>query len=192
MQEVAKKVYSLEEYLALEATSEEKHEYYNGEIFAMAGGTFRHAQLAENIFASLRQHLRGKPCQPKGSDMRLATPSGLYTYPDASVYCGKPELTDKQTELKNPVVIVEVLSPSTKNYDRGDKFKLYRTIPSFREYLLVDSESISVEHFSKLDRGEWLLREYTSLSDTIQLRAIEITLTLNDIYDGVEFDTKAV
>jgi Uncharacterized protein conserved in cyanobacteria len=120
MQEVAKKFYSLEEYLALEATSEEKHEYYNGEIFAMAGGTFRHAQLAENIFASLRQHLRGKPCQPKGSDMRLATPSGLYTYPDASVYCGKPELTDKQTELKNPVVIVEVLSPSTKNYDRGD------------------------------------------------------------------------
>jgi len=191
MQEVAKKVYSLEEYLALEATSEEKHEYYNGEIFAMAGGTFRHAQLAENIFASLRQHLRGKPCQPKSSDMRLATPSGLYTYPDASVYCGKPELSDTQTELKNPVVIVEVLSPSTKNYDRGDKFKLYRSIPSFQEYLLVDSESVSVEHFSKLDRGEWLLREYTSLSDTIDLRAIDLSLSLCDIYDGVEFNVKA-
>ena len=192
MQEVAKKVYSLEEYLALEATSEEKHEYYNGEIFAMAGGTFRHAAITINITTSLKRQLAGKNCHALSEQMRLATPSGLYTYPDASVYCGKPELSDTQTELKNPVVIVEVLSPSTKNYDRGDKFKLYRTIPSFREYLLVDSESISVEHFSKLDRGEWLLREYTSLSDTIDLRAIDLSLSLCDIYDGVEFDSEAV
>jgi Uma2 family endonuclease len=192
MQEVAKKFYSLEEYLALEATSEEKHEYYNGEIFAMAGGTFRHAAITINITTSLKRQLAGKNCHALSEQMRLATPSGLYTYPDASVYCGKPELSDTQTELKNPVVIVEVLSPSTKNYDRGDKFKLYRSIPSFQEYLLVDSESVSVEHFSKLDRGEWLLREYTSLSDTIDLRAIDLSLSLCDIYDGVEFDSEAV
>ncbi len=183
-------MYSLEEYLALEAKSEDKHEYYKGEIFAMAGGTFRHAQIAENVFVALRRRLKGKPCQPKSSEMRLQTPSGLYTYPDASVYCGKPELSEAQTELKNPVVIVEVLSASTRSYDRGEKFRLYRTIESFREYVLVESESVFVEHYSKQETGEWVLREYASRSDEITLRAIEETLSLQEIYEEVSFETQ--
>lgn len=191
MQEVAKKRCSLEEYLALEAKSESKHEYYKGEIFAMAGGTFRHAQLAENVFVTLRRRLKGKPCQPKSSEMRIQTPGELYTYPDASVYCGKPELSEAQTELKNPVVIVEVLSASTRSYDRGEKFKLYRTIGSFREYVLVESESVLVEHYSKRETDEWVLREYVSLSDEIELRAIAETLPLQEIYEEVNFDTSA-
>ncbi|MFN3638318.1 MAG: Uma2 family endonuclease [Chloroherpetonaceae bacterium] len=191
MSEVAKKVYSLEEYLALEATSQEKHEYYNGEIFAMAGGTFRHAQIVENVFVALRQRLKGKPCQPKSSDMRIATPSGLYTYPDASVYCGKPELSEAQTELRNPVVIVEVLSASTRNYDRGEKFRLYRTIGSFREYVLVESESVLVEHYSKRETGEWVLREYTRLTDEVELHAIKENISLQEIYEEVTFNSKA-
>ncbi len=190
MQNTVKKTYSLEEYLALEAKSEDKHEYYKGEIFAMAGGTFRHAQIAENVFVALRRRLKGKPCQPKSSEMRLQTPSGLYTYPDASVYCGKPELSEAQTELKNPVVIVEVLSASTRSYDRGEKFRLYRTIESFREYVLVESESVFVEHYSKQETGEWVLREYASRSDEITLRAIEETLSLQEIYEEVSFETQ--
>ncbi|MFN3562751.1 MAG: Uma2 family endonuclease [Chloroherpetonaceae bacterium] len=188
MSEVAKKVYSLEEYLALEATSQEKHEYYNGEIFAMAGGTFQHAVITLNIVSLLKKRLTGKTCRVLSEQMRIATPSGLYTYPDASVYCGKPELSEAQTELRNPVVIVEVLSASTRNYDRGEKFRLYRTIGSFREYVLVESESVLVEHYSKRETGEWVLREYTRLTDEVELHAIEERLTLHEIYEDVRFE----
>ncbi|MFQ3599391.1 MAG: Uma2 family endonuclease [Chloroherpetonaceae bacterium] len=187
MQGISEKRYSLEEYFAIENASTEKHEYYKGEIFAMAGGTFRHAQIVESVFVSLRRRLKGKPCQPKSSEMRIQTPSGLYTYPDASVYCGKPELSQAQTELKNPVVIVEVLSSGTRNDDRGEKFKLYRAIESFREYVLVESESVFVEHYSKRETGEWVLREYALLSDEIELHAINERLSLQEIYEEVNF-----
>jgi Uma2 family endonuclease len=191
MSEVAKKVYSLEEYFALEATSEEKHEYYNGEIFAMAGGTFQHAVITLNLVSSLKKRLAGKNCRVLSEQMRIATPSGLYTYPDASVYCGKPELSEAQTELKNPVVIVEVLSASTRNYDRGEKFRLYRTIESFREYVLVESESVLVEHYSKRETGEWVLREYASLTDEVELHAIKENISLQEIYEELTFNSKA-
>ncbi len=126
----------------------------------------------------------------KSSDMRIATPSGLYTYPDASVYCGKPELSEAQTELKNPVVIVEVLSASTRNYDRGEKFRLYRTIESFRECVLVESEGVLVEHYSKRETGEWVLREYAGLTDEVELHGIKERLALHEIYEDITFETK--
>ena len=109
-----------DQYLAFDAESEEKHEFYDGQIFAMSGGSFNHAAIGLNVATELHNQLRGKPCQPMNSDMRVHTPSGLDTYPDISVFCDEPELTDNDRTLHNPVAIVEVLSPSTRSYDRGE------------------------------------------------------------------------
>lgn len=113
---------SRHDYLEQDAQSSSRLECYDGQVFAMAGGTFKHAQVAGNVYGELRQSLKGKPCQPMNSDMRVHTPSGLDTYPDISVYCGDPELGDNETTLLNPAVIIEVLSPRTRDYDRGGKF----------------------------------------------------------------------
>lgn len=182
----AKALLSREEYLLLEAHGDAKHEFLQGQVYAMAGGTFNHARIAGNLFASLRQLLRGKPCQPMNSDMRVHTPSGLDTYPDVSVYCGQPELSDKQTSLLNPILLVEVLSPSTHEYDRSSKFAHYRSMPGLQDYLLVDPEAVSVEHFHRLKRDEWLLRVYSQLDDVLVLDTLGISLPLRDFYDSVE------
>ena len=151
----------------------------------MTGGSFKHAAIGLNIATSLTTSLRGGPCRPMNSDMRLHTPAGLDTYPGVSVFCGEPELTDQQKTLLNPVVIVEVLSPTTRSYDRGDKFVLYRSIPSLQDYLLVDSEQVLVEHFRRLENGEWLLHEYRLISESIFLTSIDTTVTLTAIYEGI-------
>ena len=176
-----------EEYYALEETATEKHEYYQGEIFAMTGGTFNHSVISVNIVSSLKTKLRGKCCQPTNSDMRIETPAGLITYPDISIYCGKPELTENQCALLNPVVIIEVLSPSTRRYDKSDKFDLYRTIPSFQDYLLIDSEKINVQHFRKSDNQEWILHEYLNITNNIYLNGIQETISLNEMYESIVF-----
>jgi len=186
MQTVTKK-YSREEYLALEEISNEKHEFYQGEIFAMVGGTFHHAKISGNVFSILNVKLRGKFCQPTNSDMCIGTPSGLLTYPDTSIFCGQPELSDNQRVLLNPVMIVEVLSPSTRHYDRGNKFTLYRSILTFRDYLLVDSEKVYIEHFRKIENNEWILHEYTDLSEKIYFNSIDESLELKEIYENIEF-----
>ncbi|WP_020395713.1 Uma2 family endonuclease [Thiolinea disciformis] len=177
---------SREDYLKLEDISTEKHEFYQGQVFAMAGGTFQHARIGLNVTTELAVRLRAKPCQPMNSDMRIVTPSGLNTYPDASVYCGKPELTDNNKTLLNPVLIIEVLSPSTRSYDRGDKFHHYRSIPSLRDYLLIDSETILVEHYQRKGTYEWNLHEYRQLTDVLSLVSIEQQLTVSVFYEGVE------
>ena len=177
-----------EDYLVLEAVSAQKHEFYRGEVFAMAGGTFRHSDISSNVLAALRVMLRGKSCRAMNSDMRLHTPSGLDTYPDVSAFCGTAELTDKETTLLNPALIVEVLSPSTRDYDKGGKFTLYRSIPSLRDYLLVDSEEVFVEHFRWTRAGEWVLHEYRESSDEVPLGSIDGCLVVAEIYAGVVFD----
>lgn len=174
---------SRDEYLLMEAQGNDKHEFFQGQVYAMAGGTFNHARVAGNLFASLRQLLRGKPCQPMNSDMRIHTPSGLDTYPDVSVYCGQPELTDNQTTLLNPVVVIEVLSPSTRDYDRSGKFAHYRSIPGLQDYLLVDPESVLVEHFHRIKRDEWLLKVYSEQADVVILEELAIELSLVDMYE---------
>lgn len=176
-----------EDYLTLDAESETRHEFYQGEIFAMTGGTFNHAKISLNISTSLQIHLRSKPCQPMNSDMRVSTPSGLDTYPDISIYCGQPELDDKQHTLLNPVVIIEVLSPSTRNYDRGKKFALYRSIPSLQDYIMVESEQYLVEHFRKIDHGDWVFHGYQQVSESIVITSVDGQLLLSDIYEGVVF-----
>jgi Uma2 family endonuclease len=185
MQPATEPSYDRIEYLAMEEAANVRHEFFQGQIFAMSGGTFNHVVLSGNVYFALKTKLRGKPCQPVNSDMRIHTPAGLDTYPDVSVYCDQPELTDNNRTLLNPVVIIEVLSPTTRNYDQGEKFRLYRSIPSLREYLLIDSESIEVNHFRKLENADWLLHEYTVISDIIWLPTIEQPLSLAEIYENV-------
>jgi Uma2 family endonuclease len=175
-----------DDYLRLDETSDSRHEFFQGEVFAMTGGSFKHAAIGLNIAACLTTQLRGSPCRPMNRDMRIRSPSGLDTYPDVSVFCGDPELTDREKTLLNPVLIVEVLSPTTRSYDRGDKFALYRSIPSLRDYLLVDSEQVLVEHFRRLDNGEWLLHEYRLVTDGILLASIDTTPALSVIYEDID------
>lgn len=179
---------SREEYLAVEETAKTKHEFYQGEIFAMSGGTFYHAKISVNIVVTLTIKLRGQSCTAMNSDMRIHTPSGLDTYPDIPVFCGKPLLTDHQRTLLNPVLLVEVLSPSTRYYDQNDKFALYRTISTLSDYLLVDSEKVHVQHFHKLQENEWLLHDYFALTDIIQFDAIDESLSLAEIYEEIVFE----
>jgi Uma2 family endonuclease len=187
MQAAAIQYFTREDYFAFEETSEEKHEFFRGEIFAMAGGTFNHARISGKTFSALEVKLRGKPCQPTNSDMKIETPKGLITYPDAAVFCGKPELTANQCALLNPVVIIEVLSPSTRRYDQSDKFLLYRSIETFKDYILIDSEKVHVQHFRKTEQHEWILHEYVDLKDEVYLVSIQETLSLSDIYENIVF-----
>jgi Uma2 family endonuclease len=169
-----------EEYLAWERAQPEKHAYYQGEVFAMAGASRAHNRLVFNIIAVLGPALRGRPCQGYPSDMRVrVTTTGLYTYPDVTVVCGKPELEDDT--LLNPQVVFEVVSPSTEGYDRGEKFWQYQSIPSFREYVLVSQHKVHVDHFVKRPDGWWLLRSLGP-GETIDLSSVGCSLPLDEVY----------
>jgi len=187
MQAVAIQYVTREDYFAFEETSEEKHEFFRGEIFAMSGGTFNHSRISVKTTSALEVKLKGKKCQPVNSDMKIETPTGLITYPDAAVFCGKPELTSNQCALLNPVVIIEVLSPSTRRYDQSDKFMLYRSIETFKDYILIDSEKVHVQHFRKTEQNEWILHEYFELKDEVYLASIQENLSLSEIYENIVF-----
>ncbi|SFP93419.1 Uma2 family endonuclease [Parafilimonas terrae] len=183
----SKQKISIEEYLEMEEASTEKHEYYQGEIFAMSGTKVPHNIIAKNLFGNLFIKLKGKKCQPFGSDQRIHIQSNtLFTYPDISIVCGELiTLNNDNWNVLNPAVIIEVLSPSTKNYDRGEKFKLYRDIPTLKEYVLIDSESIHIEVFRLNTNHHWELEEYNSPREYLNIKAINEDLLIADIYDGV-------
>lgn len=181
----AKKEVSITEYLEWEQNSDVKHEYYQGEIFAMAGATVEHNKIVVNSLIALGSQLKNKNCRPYVNDLRVAVEANsLYTYPDISVICGDIQKTDDQFDTAtNPTVIIEVLSESTKDYDRGSKFKLYRDIPDLKDYILIDSTgSVLVEHFSKNEENNWILRDYSNIEDKIDIPSIEVSLQLNDVY----------
>ena len=182
------KKWTIEEYLQMENASDEKHEYYQGEIFAMSGAKLAHVRITRNTMVGLANRLKGKPCQPYGSDLRIHIPSNtFFTYPDISVFCGDVKtLNDDEYNGLNPSVIIEVLSSSAKSYDRGDKFKLYRDIPSLKEYILIDSLSISIEAFSLNSEGLWVLKEYKNLNEQLPISSIQIILSLSEIYEGIK------
>jgi Uma2 family endonuclease len=181
---------SAEQYLEMERASNEKHEYYKGEVFAMSGASLRHNIIAGNININIAPFLKGKGCRIYGSDLRIHIPENtLYTYPDFSIICGKAETTDTFTDnVTNPAVILEILSKSTRDYDRGTKFHLYRGIKTLKEYILIDSTSISVELFMRQEDNSWKLTEYKQLPDSFYISTIGLTLFLKDIYDDVSFD----
>ena len=183
---------SIEEYLEMENAADEKHEYYKGEIFAMSGAKVSHVIISDNILTVLKQKLKGKSCKPFGSDLRIHIEANtLFTYPDISIICGEIiTLNNDDYNVLNPTVIIEVLSKSTKNYDRGEKFKLYRDIAALKEYILVDSESMHIEIFRLNKNDHWELEEYNSPADTVTIKAINETIFLSEIYDGVRIGDK--
>lgn len=171
------------EYLATERASPDRHQYLDGQVFAMAGGSPRHALIAANVVRVLGNALLDGPCQVYTSDLRVKIEAtGLYTYPDATVVCGPPELVaDGGDTLLNPRVLVEVLSASTESYDRGKKFEHYRTLPSLAEYLLVAQSEVHVEHFERQADGSWRLREYRA-GQRLPLPALDCELAVDDFY----------
>lgn len=177
----------LESFLALERAATEKHELWSGEAYAMAGASFAHNQLVANVVGELRARLRGRPCQALPSDLRVFVPAkGGIVYPDATILCGERLLRDGAADvLLNPTVIVEVLSPETEKFDRGEKFEGYRGIPSVAEVLLIAQHTRRVEHFARQPDGSWLLRVYRD-ADVCPLPAASVELPLDELYAGVE------
>jgi Uma2 family endonuclease len=180
---------SEKEYLVYERASLIKHEFYRGHIYAMSGATERHNLIAGNTFASLHGQLRRKACRVYPSDMRVKVlRTGLNTYPDIAVVCGPSQFTDATRDtITNPVVIIEVLSPSTERYDRGMKFQHYRTIDSLQDYILIAQDQYYVEHYIRQQNGQWLLQETANLSEEAYIQSIECRLQLEDIYEKVDF-----
>lgn len=187
-----------QEYLEMERTADFKSEYYAGEVFAMAGASARHGMIVTNTAAAFVGRLRGRPCYTYSSDLRLLVSlTGLYTYPDVIVACGKPQLEDHHGDtLLNPSVIVEVLSPSTEAYDRGAKFWQYRRLESLTDYLLISQDRALVEHYVRQPDEDspvgqsgtrWLLTAYQGLNNTAVISSIGVELPLSEVYDKVEW-----
>ncbi|MBX3297780.1 MAG: Uma2 family endonuclease [Acidobacteria bacterium] len=190
MSAVPKKRLTAEEYLEFERGSEIKHEFYNGRIYAMAGAKRRHNLIALNIGSEIRTHLKGRNCEAYPSDMRIYIPRfGLYTYPDVSVVCGKPEFQDAVLDtLLNPVLLIEILSDSTESYDRGKKFQHYRSIESLQEYVLVSQNEARIEKYIRQGDGFWVLSEAVGVDSSIMFESIDCPISLAEVYDKIDFE----
>ena len=177
-----------EEYLALDRAAERKSEFFYGEMCAMSGVSMHHARLQTNLTVDIDAALRGARCEVFGSDLRVRVSKDMYVYPDVAVVCGKPLLGDQQHQdiLLNPIILFEVLSPTTEMYDRGLKFQNYRTIESLKEYILVDQAKIRVEQYILLPDDTWSLRDYKSLDGQLEMPSIDVSIPLARIYDRVE------
>jgi Uma2 family endonuclease len=178
-----------EEYFAWEEQQQVRHEYIDGEVYAMTGGTVNHSQIASSFNRLLGNHLRGSGCKVLNSDARVnIVASTHYVYPDVSVTCDERDKTTTQY-ITYPCLIVEVLSSSTEAYDRGNKFKLYRRNPSLQEYILVDAETIAIELFRKVDGDHWHIIDYEP-EDVVELTSIKLTFPIEQVYEDVVFVTE--
>ena len=187
MGNLAHKKITVSEYFEIERNSLEKHEYYEGELFAMAGAKKKHNLIVSNLIISIGSQFKGRPCSVYPPDMKVAVDKyNHYTYPDISVVCGESKfVNESEDSLVNPKVIIEVLSDSTEKYDRGKKFQSYRNISSLEEYVLVSTENKKVELFTKSSEDKWVFSE-SDESGIIKLASIDCVLNLDDIYDKVE------
>ena len=180
---------SPDDYLRLEGEAFEKHEYYFGEIRAMAGASYAHNRICANITVSIGGQLRGKSCSVVGSDQRLQILNGsAYVYPDVTVVCGPPSFNEsrKPETLLNPTLLVEVLSDSTADKDRSEKFMLYRQIPSLQQYLMLDSRTCLAELYTRQSNGSWLFTEFQDLAAVLDLNSVGCPVPLAEVYAGVE------
>jgi Uma2 family endonuclease len=179
------------EYLEIERAAEFKSEFFDGEMFAMAGGKPRHSQIAVNLAGELRNHLKGRDCVVYNAYLRIKVEAtGLLTYPDLSVICGPLKLMERTDDtVVNPTVIVEVLSDSTEGYDRGKKFEQYRQIPSLRAYLLVAQYEPRVEQFLRQPGGQWVLSEAVGVDSAMEVPALGLSISLSEVYAKVDFTT---
>jgi Uma2 family endonuclease len=183
------RTYTPEEYLALEETAEFRSEYHDGEITPMTGGSISHNRIVRNLIAFLTFALRGKNFEPFTSDLRLWIPRyRRFTYPDIFVIQGSPILYANRTDtVTNPTLIVEVLSKSTQDYDRTDKFRYYRSLPDLQEYVLINQYEIQIEQFTKTPEGLWLLRDYEADSETLRFASVDVEMKIAELYAGVDF-----
>ena len=189
------RTYTPKEYLQLEEQAEYKSEYRDGEIIPMTGGTTNHNEISLNLVTNLKFSLKKQNYRVYMADVRLWIPRyRLYTYPDVMLIKGEPIYADQgTTTITNPVMITEVLSPSTQNYDQGDKFTYYRSIPEMEEYILISQQKYHLMQYTKTEAGKWLLSEYETEDALIQLSSVDLELELSEIYTGVDFnDTKKV
>ena len=186
METAAKQHLTVQEYLDLERKAEVRSEFLDGEMFAMAGGTRRHSRIKVRLIGALERRLSGSPCQVFDSDMRVKIEdTGLYTYPDAHVACGRLRFEDDREEtLMNPTVILEVLSDSTAAWDRGKKFWHYRRLESLQEYVLVSQEARLVEHYTRQSDGNWLLEIVEGPERILRLKSIKCSVPLAEIYEN--------
>jgi Uma2 family endonuclease len=186
----ALKLYSVAEYLAMEDAAEFKSEYYAGEIYAMAGSTVNHNRIAGNTHFALKLALKGKPFEVFIGDVKLHIPSTeSFTYPDVLVIKGQPEYWQNRRDIVcNAQLIIEVLSDSTKDYDRAGKFEIYRNLPDLQDYILISQDKVHVEHFVKQAPGRWLMTEYSALTDIVDIGQLGEKLALQDVYNKVEFE----
>ena len=188
-QAAEKTTYSPEEYLKSEIRSEERHEYIDGEIRLMTGGTPNHNRICRNLLIALELAFKGKPFETFITDQRLWLPErNIYTYPDIMVLENPIQLQEGRTDtVMNPCLIAEVLSKSTKDYDRSEKFILYRMMDNFQEYLLIDQYQIQVEHYLKTAANQWLLSEYKDPEVTLNLNSVDVQVKIADLYENIEF-----
>ncbi len=189
-------LYTVAEYLALERESEERHEYLDGMIYAMAGESGEHADISHNIAGILFNGLKGKDCRAREKDTKVRSgplpklkyaTKGLYSYPDAVVICGEPQYLDSYRDVvTNPAVIIEVLSPATERFDRGEKFDRYDAWnPTLSDYLLVSQDQPKIEHFTRQADGTWTRAVYRGLRSKVVINSIHCTLKLKDVYDRI-------
>jgi Uma2 family endonuclease len=190
MSALPRDVWSADDYLAFERASQEKHEFVDGQVYLMTGASRRHNVIVFNLAATLRPLMRGKPYEAYASDMRLRVGRDFF-YPDLSMVCDEPQFADDTFDtLLNPALIIEVLSPSTEQYDRGRKFEKYRALESLREYVLVAQDRPYVERYTRQNDG-WLLTEAAGLDSALELATVEARLPLVELYDRLRFDEGA-
>ncbi len=181
---------SITDYLAFEEKSEFKHEFRDGEIVAMAGGTINHSTLSGNIHSAINTRTDTRGCRTFNSDLKVYFEKlEEFCYPDTYVVCGDLETSEyDKNSITNPILIVEVLSPSTEAYDRGEKFRKYRSIPSFKEYVLITADKICVETFYKQDEKSWIINTYLKSDEIIQLRSVDLEIPMSEVYRNVKFE----
>jgi len=189
--------YTLEQYLNIEREADERSEFVDGEIYAMAGESGEHGDISANLVGIIQTQLRGSKCWARTKDTKVRSGSlkeqfgrGMISYPDLVVICGEPEYHDKHKDIVlNPAAIIEVLSESTAEFDRGTKFMRYRSFnPTLTDYILVSQDEAHVEHYIRQADGDWVLREYYGTDKSFRIDSIECSLNLADIYDRVEFE----
>ena len=186
---IEKRLFTVEEYMNMEIHADYKHEFYDGEIITIPGGTINHSKIGGNVAATLKFRQKGKPCKTFNSDMVIAINDFRYVYPDISVVCREPEMgLLNKNAIQNPALIIEVLSEGTASYDSGEKFRKYRGISSLKEYILIDQESFLVEIYSKLEDNHWDLRVYNGQDEIIPLKSIDSEISMEEIYEEVDFE----
>lgn len=189
MSALSQKQWTSEEYLALERAGDEKHEFIGGSIYLMTGASREHNLIVFNLATALGNQLRGKPCEAYVNDMRVQVNRQDYTYPDLALVCEPPEFEDDSVDtLLNPTLLIEVLSPSTEQYDRGKKFESYRSLSSLQEYLLIAQDRPHIERYLRQEEGSWIFSEMNGLDASVAFNSIGCTLLLAEIYEKVKFD----